>query len=121
MACTGTCVCTREHALCGVYACCMRHTCNCGSALPGQRPLDRPAPLHHHACARRTALAAVALDFLPSAPPLCAPYLDNIHALDNLPKDDMLAVEPRRHDGRNEELRPVCVWACICHRQQPGL
>lgn len=30
--------------------------------------------------------------------------LDEVHALDDLAEDDVLVVEPRRHDRRDEEL-----------------
>lgn len=29
----------------------------------------------------------------------------------------MLVVEPRGWDGGNEELRPICPWSSVCHRQ----
>mmetsp|Transcript_62886 Transcript_62886/g.167235 ORF Transcript_62886/g.167235 Transcript_62886/m.167235 type:complete len:264 (+) Transcript_62886:135-926(+) len=44
--------------------------------------------------------------------------LDDIQALDDLAKDDVLAVEPRRGGDRDEKLRAVGVGARIGHRQQ---
>lgn len=33
--------------------------------------------------------------------------LDDVHALDDLAEDDVLVVEPRGHNGGDEELRAV--------------
>ena len=43
--------------------------------------------------------------------------LDNVHTLDNLAKDNVLAVEPRRLGGAQEKLRAVRVRASISHGQ----
>lgn len=37
----------------------------------------------------------------------------DIHAVDDLAKDDVLAVEKRRRHGGDEELTTVCVWAGV--------
>ena len=41
------------------------------------------------------------------------------HSFDDLSEHDMSAVEPRRLDGRDEELRPIRVLSCVRHRQPP--
>ncbi len=43
---------------------------------------------------------------------------DNIVAIDNLAKDDVLAVEPVSSGSADEELRSVSVGSCIRHRQR---
>jgi len=52
--------------------------------------------------ARLAAATAVALDLL-----------DDIHPLDNLTKNNVLAVEPAGHDGGDEELGAVAVGKCV--------
>ncbi|KAH3665063.1 hypothetical protein OGATHE_003878 [Ogataea polymorpha] len=47
--------------------------------------------------------------------------LDNIVALDNLAKDNVLAVQPRTWNSRDEELGAVGVWTSIGHRKQTRL
>lgn len=47
--------------------------------------------------------------------------LDLVHdvvALQHLAEDDVLAIQPARDDGGNEELRSVGVAACICHAEK---
>mmetsp|Transcript_23988 Transcript_23988/g.59555 ORF Transcript_23988/g.59555 Transcript_23988/m.59555 type:complete len:284 (+) Transcript_23988:144-995(+) len=44
--------------------------------------------------------------------------LDDIQALDDLAKDDVLAVEPRRLDGADEELAAVGARARVGHRER---
>ena len=46
--------------------------------------------------------------------------LDNIHALQHLPKDHMAAIEPRSGDSGDEKLRPVGVRPRIRHGQKPS-
>src|ERR1051325_1298913 len=46
--------------------------------------------------------------------------LDDIVALDDLPEDDMLAVQVRRRGGADEELRAVGIRPGIGHRQGAG-
>ncbi len=46
--------------------------------------------------------------------------LDEIGPLGHLAKDNVLAIEPRGHDSGDEELRPVGVWASICHAEEEG-
>ncbi len=41
--------------------------------------------------------------------------------LKDLAKDNMLSIEVRCGHGCDEKLRPIGVWACICHRQQVWL
>jgi hypothetical protein len=47
--------------------------------------------------------------------------LDDVHPLDDLAKDDVPPVEPRREHGRQEELRAVGVGAGVRHREQADL
>jgi len=60
----------------------------------------------------RAALGALGLD-----------SLDVLHAriIRHLAKDDMLAIQPARHHGRDEELGAVGVLAGVGHGQQSGL
>lgn len=44
----------------------------------------------------------------------------HVEPVEDLAEHDVAAVEPRGHDGRDEELRPVRVAARVRHRQQPG-
>ncbi len=46
--------------------------------------------------------------------------LDNIHALDNLSEDDVLAVQPGGLGSADEELAAVGVGAGVGHRQDAG-
>lgn len=46
---------------------------------------------------------------------------DDVHAVDDLAKDDVPAIEPRRGHGRHEELRAVRVRPGIGHGEQAGL
>merc|ERR1719335_309393 len=46
--------------------------------------------------------------------------LDDVHALDDLAEDDVLAVEPRGLDGADEELAAVRARARVRHRQHAG-
>jgi hypothetical protein len=46
--------------------------------------------------------------------------LHDVHALGDLAEHDVLAVEPRRHDRRDEELRAVGAGAGVGHREQAG-
>lgn len=43
---------------------------------------------------------------------------DNVHALEDAPKDDVAAVEPRGDDGADEELRSVRVLARAARYEQ---
>merc|ERR1711997_1315355 len=45
----------------------------------------------------------------------CLYLLDDVHALGNGAKDDMLAIEPLRLNCTEEELRAVGVRACVGH------
>lgn len=45
---------------------------------------------------------------------------DNLHALRDLPEDDMLPVEKRRRRTRDEKLTSIGVRSGIRHRQQPS-
>ena len=47
--------------------------------------------------------------------------LDDLHALNDLSENDVLAVQPRALDGGQEELRTVSVWAGVGHRQHAWL
>ena len=47
--------------------------------------------------------------------------LDNVQTINDLAKDDVLAVEPRGDNGGDEELRAVGVGASIGHAEQEGL
>ena len=49
-----------------------------------------------------------------------SPSFDHVHALDHLAEDHMLAVEPRRLHGAEEELRAVGVRAGVGHAQDAG-
>ena len=40
--------------------------------------------------------------------------IEHVQALNNLAEHGVAAVEVRRGDHRDEELRPVCVWPGIC-------
>ena len=41
--------------------------------------------------------------------------LDDVHTLDNLAEDDVLAIEPWAWDGGDEELGAVGVWTSVGH------
>ena len=43
--------------------------------------------------------------------------LNHVHAFDDFAEDDVLAVEPGRLGGADEELRTVGVGAGICHAE----
>lgn len=47
--------------------------------------------------------------------------LDDVHAVNDLAKHDVLAVEPAGDNGRDKELRAVRVGAGVCHRKQTRL
>ena len=47
------------------------------------------------------------------------PY--GFHSSDNPPKDNMFPIEMWTRNRSDEELRSVCVWTCVSHRQQPRL
>lgn len=42
------------------------------------------------------------------------------HALQDLSKDHVFAVQPRGHDGGDEELRAVSVFAGVGHAEPAG-
>merc|ERR1712216_873647 len=44
----------------------------------------------------------------------------NVHALEDLAKDDVPAIEPRSLYRRDEELRTVRAWPSIGRAQEPG-
>lgn len=44
--------------------------------------------------------------------------LNHIHAFGHATEHDVLAIEPLGFDGRDEELRSVCVRPCVGHAQQ---
>ena len=46
--------------------------------------------------------------------------LDDVHAFADLTKHGVVAVEPRRRDGGDEELRSAGVTASVGHRQNAG-
>ena len=46
---------------------------------------------------------------------------DDLHALNNLTENGVLAVKPGGHNGGDEELGPVGVGAGVGHGQEPGL
>ena len=46
--------------------------------------------------------------------------LENVHSLLHLSENDMVAVEPRARNRRDEELGPVRVGSAVGHRQQTG-
>mmetsp|Transcript_33279 Transcript_33279/g.87574 ORF Transcript_33279/g.87574 Transcript_33279/m.87574 type:complete len:232 (+) Transcript_33279:470-1165(+) len=64
------------------------------------------AVLDDYLLARRATRAANSLD-----------CLHDIHALDHLAEDDVLAIEPGRLCRAQKELRAVGAWACIGHRE----
>jgi len=39
----------------------------------------------------------------------------DVHAFQDLSKNGVLAIQPRRYDSANEELTSVCIFACIGH------
>ena len=45
---------------------------------------------------------------------------DDLHSLNDLAKDDVLAIEPRGGDGGDEELRAVGVGTSVGHREEAG-
>jgi len=47
--------------------------------------------------------------------------LNHVHAFNDLSEDDVLAVEPGRLGGADEELGSVGVGSTVGHRQNPGL
>ena len=50
--------------------------------------------------------------------------LDSLHeilAFKNFAKNNVAAIKPRCHDGRDEELRSIGVFASICHREKEWL
>lgn len=47
-----------------------------------------------------------------NGPPYLLDLGHHIHALQDLPKDRVSAIKPRRLDGCNEELRPIGVASC---------
>jgi hypothetical protein len=61
---------------------------------------------------RRRTIVATGLDLLN--------FSDNIHPFDNLTKDDMAAIEPRRLDSCEEKLGSVRIGARIRHGQYSG-
>ena len=46
--------------------------------------------------------------------------LENVHSLLHLSENDVMAVEPRARNRRDEELRTVRVGSAVGHRQQTG-
>lgn len=44
-----------------------------------------------------------------------AELVDNVHAIDDLAEDGVLAIEVRSCSQSDEELRAVGVWACVGH------
>ena len=47
--------------------------------------------------------------------------LNDVHALDDLAKDDVLAIEPAGDDGGDEELGAVGVGTAVGHGEEAGL
>lgn len=45
---------------------------------------------------------------------------DTHHPLQNFSKDDVFAVQPWSHNGGDEELRAVGVFAGVCHAEPAG-
>jgi len=46
--------------------------------------------------------------------------LDDFHAFNDLPKDNMLAIQPRSLGRADKELRTVGVWSSIGHAEDAG-
>jgi len=77
--------------------------------------------VHGNECSPRLVLPAVGHnDFLAGLARLGTKglhLLDDIHALDDLAEDDVLAVQPLRLGRAQEKLAAVCVGAGVSHRQ----
>ena len=58
---------------------------------------------------------------LAAAAALSLDGLDNVHAVNDLTEDDVLAVQPASHHSGDEELRAVGVRTSVGHREQTRL